>query len=166
MTFNNYTREIFLKNRLKFQSQEHVEDLGLNWDSFKWRNHQPDIGRFFNVDPLSEKYIYNSPYAFSENKVVGHVELEGLESAPSAAFDMELLKFSKSVAPNVPTNVEIKTNKAQGDSGWDTFRNVLNKMGDLLGDWGPDHGGGFVVTGPNSPGTTGPTVSSPENRTV
>ena len=54
--------------------------LGINWDSFKWRNHQPDIGRFFNVDPLAEKYYYNSPYAFSENKVVAHVELEGLQS--------------------------------------------------------------------------------------
>jgi len=52
----------------------------LNWDSFKWRNHQPDIGRFFNVDPLAEKYYYNSPYAFSENKVVAHREMEGLEA--------------------------------------------------------------------------------------
>jgi hypothetical protein len=39
-----------------------------------------DIGRFFNVDPLSDKYYHNSPYAFSENKVVAHIELEGLES--------------------------------------------------------------------------------------
>jgi hypothetical protein len=51
----------------------------LNWDSFKWRNHQPDIGRFFNVDPLADKYVYNSPYAFSENHVTSHIELEGLE---------------------------------------------------------------------------------------
>jgi hypothetical protein len=29
---------------------------------------------------LAEKYYYNSPYAFSENKVVAHVEVEGLES--------------------------------------------------------------------------------------
>jgi len=50
-----------LKNKWKFQGQEHIEDLGLNWVSFKWRNHQPDIGRFFNVDPLAEDYYYNSP---------------------------------------------------------------------------------------------------------
>jgi hypothetical protein len=29
---------------------------------------------------LSEKYAHNSTYAFSENKVIGHIELEGLES--------------------------------------------------------------------------------------
>ncbi|MFC5193317.1 RHS repeat domain-containing protein [Algoriphagus aquatilis] len=68
------------KNNWKFQSQESIDDLGLNWSSFKWRNHQPDIGRFFNIDPLADKYVHNSPYAFSENKVVAHVELEGLES--------------------------------------------------------------------------------------
>jgi len=39
----------------------------------------PDIGRFFNVDKLAEKYYYNSPYAFSGNHVVAHRELEGLE---------------------------------------------------------------------------------------
>ena len=39
----------------------------------------PDIGRFFNIDPLSEKYAYQSHYNFSENRVVDGVELEGLE---------------------------------------------------------------------------------------
>jgi hypothetical protein len=38
------------------------------------------IGRFWQVDPLSEKYVHNSVYAFSENKVTNHVELEGLEA--------------------------------------------------------------------------------------
>jgi RHS repeat-associated protein len=79
LTYNSYGRENTLCNRWKFQGQEHVGELGLNWDSFKWRNHQPDIGRFFNIDPLADKYVYNSPYAFSENHVISHVELEGLE---------------------------------------------------------------------------------------
>lgn len=39
----------------------------------------PDVGRFFNVDPLAEKYTYNSTYAFSENAVISYRELEGLE---------------------------------------------------------------------------------------
>jgi len=60
----------------KFQSQE-LQELGFY--SFKWRNYMPDIGRFFNIDPLSEKYAYQSHYNFSENRVVDGVELEGLE---------------------------------------------------------------------------------------
>jgi len=63
----------------KFQGQERQDEFGLNWDSFKWRNYMPDIGRFFNVDPLAEKYSHQSPYNFAENKVISHIELEGLE---------------------------------------------------------------------------------------
>ncbi len=37
------------------------------------------IGRFFAVDPLSKKYPNNSPYAFSENRLIDGGELEGLE---------------------------------------------------------------------------------------
>jgi RHS repeat-associated protein len=65
-----------------FQEQRFDDDLGLNWVQFKWRNHDSQIGRFVEIDPLSEKYEYNSTYAFSENKVTSHVELEGLESVP------------------------------------------------------------------------------------
>lgn len=60
-----------------FQEQEKQEDTG--WSSFKWRNYDPSYVRFFNVDPLAEKYAYQSPFNFSENAVVAHRELEGLE---------------------------------------------------------------------------------------
>ena len=41
--------------------------------------HDPRIGRFFALDPIAAKYPWNSSYAFSENRVVDGVELEGLE---------------------------------------------------------------------------------------
>ncbi|MGE8514224.1 MAG: DUF6443 domain-containing protein, partial [Chryseobacterium culicis] len=60
----------------KYQEQE-LQETGFY--SFKWRNYMPDLGRFFNIDPLSEKFVYNSTYAFSENRVIDGRELEGLE---------------------------------------------------------------------------------------
>lgn len=84
LTFNSFRRENNLLNEIRFQGQENIDDLALNWDSFKWRNHMSDVGRFFNIDPIAEKYYYNSVYAFSENKVISHVELEGLESVFAA----------------------------------------------------------------------------------
>ncbi len=68
------------EQRTLFQSQELQDELNLGWVQFKWRNHDSSIGRFFNVDPIAEKYYYNSTYAFSENKVTNAIELEGLES--------------------------------------------------------------------------------------
>lgn len=52
---------------------------GLEMYEFKWRMHGPQIGRFSQVDPLSDDYRYNSTYAFSENRVIDGRELEGLE---------------------------------------------------------------------------------------
>ena len=64
----------------KFQNQELNNDLGVNYYEFRYRNHDYQIGRFIQIDPLAEDYEYNSTYAFSENKVIAHFELEGLES--------------------------------------------------------------------------------------
>src|SRR4030095_11534463 len=67
-------------NAKKFQGQEYNGNLGINIYEFKYRMDDPQIGRFWQIDPLANKYVYNSTYAFSENKVTGHIELEGLES--------------------------------------------------------------------------------------
>ncbi|RTY83036.1 hypothetical protein EKL97_05675 [Flavobacterium sp. LS1P28] len=53
--------------------------MGLNWDSFKYRNYDFAIGRFMSIDPVSEDYAYNSTYAFQENKMGMGTELEGKE---------------------------------------------------------------------------------------
>ncbi len=72
------------QNKYLFQGQEHQDDYGLNWDTYKYRNSDPALGRFFNLDPIAEDYDYNSVYSFSENHVVAHIELEGAEKLPFA----------------------------------------------------------------------------------
>jgi len=77
------------KNNLKtYQKQEFTEDLGLNTHEWKYRMSDPAIGRFWQVDPLAEDYMYNSTYAFQENKMGMGIELEGLELAPVNPIDM------------------------------------------------------------------------------
>ena len=67
--------------RYGFQGQEKDDELKGEGNSvnFEFRMHDPRIGRFFAVDPLASKYPWNSPYAFSENRLIDGVELEGLE---------------------------------------------------------------------------------------
>jgi RHS repeat-associated protein len=60
----------------KYQGQE-LQETG--WYSFKWRNYMPDVGRFFNIDPLAEKYPTWDASVFSGNRFVDARELEGLE---------------------------------------------------------------------------------------
>ncbi|HTN37156.1 MAG TPA: hypothetical protein VL053_08780 [Arachidicoccus sp.] len=63
-----------------FLKQERNEDFGVDIYEFKYRMDDPQIGRFWQIDPLADDYTYNSPYAFSKNKIIGDIELEGLEA--------------------------------------------------------------------------------------
>ena len=64
-------------SRFGFQSQ--IKDLELNAIHFKYREYFPSDGVFSSIDPLWAKYPWNSPYAFSENRVIDGIEFEGLE---------------------------------------------------------------------------------------
>ncbi|WP_370032348.1 RHS repeat-associated core domain-containing protein [Flavobacterium sp. 28YEA47A] len=105
----------------KFQGQERQEELGLNWDSFKWRNYDPALGRFMNIDPLAESYPYNSTYTFQENKMGMGRELEGLELLPNDVFNYLLregaILKTKLEAPRKNLNTAIINRVNAGISG-------------------------------------------------
>ncbi len=67
--------------RYGFQGQEQDDEIKGEGNSvnFKYRVHDPRIGRFLSLDPLSRRYPYYSPYAFSGNRVMDAIELEGAE---------------------------------------------------------------------------------------
>ncbi len=70
-----------LRCRSGSQGQEKDDEIKGKGNSvnYKYRMHDPRLGRFFAADPLSASYPHNSPYAFSENSTIAFVELEGLE---------------------------------------------------------------------------------------
>jgi RHS repeat-associated protein len=65
--------------RYGFQGQEEDWELLEGAVSFKYRVEDARLGRFFSVDPLTSKYPWNSNYAFSENRLIDGIDLEGLE---------------------------------------------------------------------------------------
>jgi RHS repeat-associated protein len=67
--------------RYGFQGQEKDDELKGEGNSlnYTFRMHDPRVGRFFAVDPLTHKYPNYTPYSFSGNKVINAVEIEGLE---------------------------------------------------------------------------------------
>lgn len=73
--------------RYGFQGQEtdfEVKGSGGNSVNYKYRMHDPRLGRFFAVAPLASEYPQWTPYQFSGNIVIAFVELEGLEPDESA----------------------------------------------------------------------------------
>ncbi|WP_162128579.1 RHS repeat-associated core domain-containing protein [Flavobacterium phycosphaerae] len=146
--------------RYGFQGQEKDDEIkgegnSLNYD---FRMHDPRIGRFFAIDPLTAKYPWNSPYAFSENRVIDRVELEGLEAAKvtisgRATFLIVSVAIGVSVvvAPNgISLFVTPEGGVGAGVSigaglSVSLFPNVTNS--EQLGGWGVSLGGSAMGNG-------------------
>ncbi len=67
--------------RYGFQGQEMDNEIKGEGNSinYTFRMHDPRVGRFLSLDPISAQYPHNSPYAFAENRVIDGIELEGAE---------------------------------------------------------------------------------------
>jgi RHS repeat-associated protein len=82
-----------VENNLKtYQGQEFTKDLGLDVHEWRFRMSDPAIGRFWQIDPLADEYVYNSTYAFQENKLGMGIELEGAELLKRFQDGMSQLK--------------------------------------------------------------------------
>lgn len=91
--------------RFGFQGQEMDNEIKGEGNSinYKYRVHDPRLGRFLSIDPLAPDYPWNSPYAFSENRVINSIELEGLEAIEA------YYQWAPYTADGVVTDEEIRT---------------------------------------------------------
>lgn len=68
--------------RYGFQGQEKDDEIKNgkgNSYAFDRRIHDPRIGRFLTIDPLTSKYASYSPYIFSGNRVIDSYDLDGAQ---------------------------------------------------------------------------------------
>lgn len=119
-----------------YQGQEIHKELGLDAIEFKYRFYYPDISRFWSIDPLAEKYNYNSTYAFSENKLGMGIELEGLEVFPtelSVWFSIKAselkAKFNGGAQKVANANNPMKLAVQQADPNFDPERARIERVG-------------------------------------
>ncbi|WP_299242516.1 RHS repeat-associated core domain-containing protein [uncultured Aquimarina sp.] len=108
--------------RYGFQGQELDNEIKGEGNSvnYKYRMHDPRIGRFFAVDPLSYQYPHNSPYAFSENNVIAHVELEGLEKG-----ELKIMNGDRKIAKITWKKIYKVANDSKG-AVLDGGQNIIN----------------------------------------
>ena len=88
-----------------FQGQEKDDEIKGEGNSvnYKYRMHDARIGRFLSLDPLASEYPHNSPYAFSENRVIDGVEFEGLEFV-----DVTSIEYTKEGKLKITAAVDVK----------------------------------------------------------
>ncbi len=72
--------------------------------NYKFRMHDPRIGRFFAVDPKNKNYPNFSPYNFAANRPIDGIDLEGLSWVPVVDKDGNVTGFEWTDEEPDPTN--------------------------------------------------------------
>jgi RHS repeat-associated protein len=123
--------------RYGFQGQEKDDEVkgAGNSVNFKYRMHDPRLGRFLSIDPLSPLYPWYTPYQFAGNCPIRYVDVEGLEPATPKAFFGEndpifitRSAWSGVTDKNNPTVYLIHNIYRNGELAWSSGK-VLIKQG-------------------------------------
>jgi RHS repeat-associated protein len=72
-----------LANKNLYNDNELFEDADLNWYDYGFRNYDPQIGRFPQLDPLTWDYPELTNYQYASNEPIANVDMDGLEASPS-----------------------------------------------------------------------------------
>jgi RHS repeat-associated protein len=69
-----------INNAFLFNGKEMLDDdADLNWYDYGFRSYDAQIGRFMQLDPLTDSYPHYTPYQFAGNDPITNVDLDGLE---------------------------------------------------------------------------------------
>ncbi len=104
-----------LDNKNLYNDKELIDEADLDWYDYGFRNYDPQIGRFTQLDPLTDDYPELTPYQYASCEPIGNVDVDGLESyqvltpviinlpkaAPVANAAANIFKISTRVLPTV-----------------------------------------------------------------
>ena len=86
-----------MKNNNLYNDKELFDDADLDWYDYGFRNYDPQIGRFTQLDPLTDEYPELTNYQYASNDPIGNVDVDGLEGVTSTLTKT----LTQEVAPKV-----------------------------------------------------------------
>lgn len=120
---NNY-----LFNGKLLNYKEFSNGAGLEWYSYGMREYDPQIGRFFRIDPLASKYTYLTPYQYASNNPITNIDIDGLEGM----FFMKMF-VNVSMKMHQWLNKEIDVSRYEATHNGKSMPIVVAKMKDEVG---------------------------------
>lgn len=108
-----------LSNPYQYNDKEMLdEDADLNWYDYGFRNYDPQIGRFMQLDPLTDDYPFLTPYQYASNDPITNIDIDGLEggSAVGKAMDFSYMAGTQAmdIGLQMALSMSIRTATAVG----------------------------------------------------
>ena len=69
-----------IENRFQYNGKELEKDAGIGLSDYGARWYDASIGRFTSVDPLAEKYSFQSPYAYAVDNPISVIDPDGMDT--------------------------------------------------------------------------------------
>ena len=122
-----------IDNKNLYNDKELFDDADLDWYDYGFRNYDPQIGRFPQLDPLTDDYPHYTPYQYAGNEPIANVDMDGLEekAVVTAASYMKDISFT---VTKQSANVAVKAAVSAAGNGWKLFSKVASKVGEFIGD--------------------------------
>jgi RHS repeat-associated protein len=89
-----------LENRLKYngkeeQRQEFSDGSGLEWMDYGARMQDPQVGRWWVIDPMSDKFLNETPYNYAGNDPINLIDVGGKFKFPAGKDKEYQKKYSQ-----------------------------------------------------------------------
>jgi RHS repeat-associated core domain len=79
-----------INNPFLYNGKEMLDDdADLNWYDYGYRNYDPQIGRFMQLDPLTDNYPFLTPYQYASNDPITNIDIDGLEGGSAVGGVIE-----------------------------------------------------------------------------
>jgi len=145
LTSQTYSRENVVPNVHLYNGKEIQDELNIGWFDYGARMYMPETGRWGVIDPLTEKYMPISPYAYGLNNPIIFVDRDGRDVIPTLSVNYsQISRTLSSVHELGSTYVSSFMPVQRADGNYDVKVNIVISMNNLFA------GGPFNQNNPNS----------------